>query len=82
MSESLPFDATQENHYDVFIVGGGPAAITAAIYIHRFALKTIMVGQEYGGAIAKTYLVENYPGFFDVSGFDLMDAFQKHYEFF
>jgi len=82
MSESQSFDVTQENHYDVFIVGGGPAAVTAAIYIYRFALKTIMVGQEYGGAISKTYLVENYPGFFDVSGFDLMDAFQKHYEFF
>ena len=30
----------------------------------------------------KTYLVENYPGFFETSGYDLMEAFQKHYEFF
>jgi thioredoxin reductase (NADPH) len=41
-----------------------------------------MIGAEYGGAIARTYLIENYPGFFNVSGFELMDAFQKHYEHF
>lgn len=71
-----------ENCYQVIIIGGGPAAVAAAIYCHRFNLKVVMIGQEYGGAIARTYLIENYPGFFDVSGFDLMDAFQKHYEHF
>ena len=75
-------DVKEENCYHVVIIGGGPAAISAAIYCHRFDLKVIMVGEEYGGAIAKTYLVENYPGFFETSGYDLMDAFRKHYEFF
>lgn len=68
--------------FNVVIIGGGPAAVSAAIYCHRFNLNVVMIGQEYGGAIAKTYLVENYPGFFDVSGYELMEAFEKHYQFF
>jgi thioredoxin reductase (NADPH) len=75
-------DVTKENNFHVLIVGGGPAAVSAAIYCHRFDLKTIMIGQEYGGAIARTYLLENYPGFPEISGYDLMEEFQKHYEHF
>ncbi|MHA1776618.1 MAG: thioredoxin-disulfide reductase [Promethearchaeia archaeon] len=75
-------DVSKPNWYHVVIIGGGPAAISAAIYTHRFDLKTLIIGEEYGGAISKTYLIENYPGFFDVSGFELMEAFQKHYEHF
>jgi thioredoxin reductase (NADPH) len=71
-----------ENCYRVLVIGAGPAAIAAAIYCHRFDLKTAMIGQEYGGAIARTYLIENYPGFFNISGYELMEAFQKHYEYF
>jgi len=56
--------------------------VAAAFYCHRFNLKTIMIGQEYGGAIARTYLIENYPGFPAASGYELMEAFQKHYEHF
>ncbi|WP_457559463.1 NAD(P)/FAD-dependent oxidoreductase [Candidatus Harpocratesius sp.] len=80
MSKSC--DVSKPNSYHVIIIGGGPAAVSAAIYTHRFDFKTLIIGQEYGGAISRTYLIENYPGFFDVSGFDLMDAFQKHYEHF
>lgn len=75
-------DVSKPNCYHTVIIGGGPAAVSAAIYTHRFDLKTLIIGQEYGGAISKTYLIENYPGFFDVSGFELMEAFQKHYEHF
>ena len=75
-------DLTQEKNFQVLIIGGGPAAVSAAIYCHRFDLKTIMIGQEYGGAIARTYLIENYPGFPEASGYDLMESFQKHYEHF
>jgi len=75
-------DVSNSNCYHVVIVGGGPAAVSAAIYLHRFDMKVVMIGTEYGGAIARTYLIENYPGFFNISGYDLMDAFQKHYEYF
>ncbi len=54
-------DVTGNKCYHVVIVGGGPAAVSAAIYLHRFDLKVVMIGAEYGGAIARTYLIENYP---------------------
>ena len=79
---AIQSDTTQKNQYNVIIIGGGPAAVSAAIYLHRFDFKVIMLGEEYGGAISRTYLMENYPGFYDMSGYDLMEKFQKHYEYF
>ncbi len=73
------YDYSQENHYHVVIVGGGPAAVTAAIYCHRFDYKVIMIGENYGGAISRTFLVENYPGIIG-SGYDLMEKFEEHYQ--
>ncbi len=59
--------------YDVIIVGGGPAALAAAIYTCRALLKTVIFEKQYlGGQLAGTDLVENYPGFPEViSGYDL-----------
>jgi len=50
--------------YDLVIIGGGPAGLTAAIYAGRSALKTlVLVGSIPGGQMANTQLVENFPGF-------------------
>ncbi len=68
--------------YDVICIGGGPASLSAAIYAHRFTLKTLILAKEFGGLITKTHLVENYPGFPAVSGYDLMQNFKKHVEHF
>ncbi|MBI4302669.1 MAG: thioredoxin-disulfide reductase [Chloroflexi bacterium] len=52
--------------YDIIIVGGGPAGLTAAIYSARARLKTLIIEKAVpGGQIATTGLVENYPGFPD-----------------
>lgn len=52
------------NQYDVVIVGGGPAGLTAAIYTGRANLKTLILEKGLpGGQIAQTEEVENYPGF-------------------
>ncbi|MEF2277814.1 thioredoxin-disulfide reductase [Deinococcus sp. YIM 134068] len=59
--------------YDVVIVGGGPAGLTAAIYTGRANLKTVILEKGLpGGQIAQTEDVENYPGFPEpISGMEL-----------
>ena len=50
--------------YDVVIIGGGPAGITAGIYCARANLKTIIFEKEgIGGQIASSPLIQNFPGF-------------------
>ena len=58
--------------YDIIIVGAGPAGLTAAIYARRANKKVLVFeAKTYGGQIVNANLVENYPGFKSISGFDL-----------
>ena len=65
--------------YDVAIIGGGPAGLTAAIYARRARLKTLLVESSTTvGQAVVTADIENYPGFPGVvSGFDLIEKFKK-----
>ena len=62
------------NNYDIVIVGGGPAGLTAAIYARR-ADKSVLVLEKsgFGGQIAWSPRVANYPGFASISGAELSD---------
>lgn len=61
-------------HWDLIIIGAGPAGITAGLYGARSGLKTLILEEKTpGGAAAETPLVENYPGFEAISGRDLSD---------
>lgn len=65
--EGIKGDVNKE--YDVIIVGGGPAALAAAVYTCRALLKTVIFEKKYlGGQLVGTELIENYPGFPDIIG--------------
>ncbi len=61
--------------YDIIIIGGGPAGLSAAIYTARMGKKTLLLeGGMYGGRTAKAPNIWNYPGFPDgIKGTDLVD---------
>lgn len=67
--------------YDVIIIGGGPAGITAGIYCKRANLKTIIFEKDaIGGQIASSPLVENFPGCKSISGAQLATNFYEQAE--
>ncbi len=64
--------------YDLIIIGGGPAAIAAGIYAARKKIGVLLISKEWGGQVAGTASVENYPGFVNVQGADLAAKFTDH----
>lgn len=62
--------------YDVLILGGGPAGMTAAVYCMRKGVKTGLLTDNVGGQVSETSTVENYMGYRYIEGSDLVKKFQ------
>ena len=71
---------TDDEVYDLIIIGAGPAGLSAAIYGARAKLKTLVLEKEaHGGQAAKTNEIVNYPGVLsDITGAEMMDNWAKH----
>lgn len=71
----------KEEIKDTIIIGGGPAGITAGIYLARKNLDVLLLTKEFGGQLSKKALaIENYPGFEEISGAELIEKFKRHLE--
>ncbi len=69
---------TGDNKYQLVIAGGGPAALSAAIYAARYGIKHVVIESwKPGGQAALTAEIENYPGFSSIAGSDLTDKMRK-----
>ena len=71
---------TENTPYDVLIVGQGAAAYAAALYAARYQIRPVLFGATFGGETATGGLIENYPGFPEIDGFELMLKFREQAE--
>jgi len=71
------------NHYDTIIIGGGPAGLTAGIYLARARVKTLIINEGIvGGQMILTYEIANYPGIEKITGYELANTMKKQAESF
>ncbi len=79
LKELLEIDEAQEHKvYDTIIIGGGAAGLTTAIYAQRDRFDTLILEKKnIGGNAFLTEKIENYPGFNEISGPDLMQKMEE-----
>ena len=71
---------TTQGQYDIVIAGQGAAGFAAGLYAARYQTKPVIIGETFGGETAIGGSIENYPGYVDIDGFDLMMHFRQQVE--
>jgi alkyl hydroperoxide reductase subunit F len=69
---------TQENTYDLVIIGGGPAGSAAAVYAARKKIKSAIITTEFGGQSVVSDDIQNWIGTPHISGYELAKALESH----
>ncbi len=70
-----------EEYYEVVVLGGGPGALTSALYLGRFGLRPVVIeGGLPGGLISQSHLVQNWPGEAGISGLQLIEKLHSQAE--
>lgn len=69
---------TDSTHFDAIVIGGGPAGMTAGIYLSRARLKTLIISDGVlGGQMILTHEIANYPGVESISGYQLSNIMKR-----
>ncbi len=72
---------SEKREFELVIIGGGPAGLTAAIYGGRMGLKTALYeGTGFGGLAGTAPKIENYPGFESIHGLELTEKMREQAE--
>ena len=58
--------------YDLIIIGSGAAGLAAGLYAGRYRMKTLIIGEEFGGLTSRAGVIWNYPGNKSIDGYELM----------
>lgn len=61
-----------DTKYDVAIIGSGMAGLSAGLYAARYEVSTVIIGEMLGGATSTAWTIENYPGYKEIDGYDLI----------
>jgi alkyl hydroperoxide reductase subunit F len=75
--KKLSFEPDPNKIYDVIVIGGGPAGMTACVYLARKKLSVLVISLDFGGQVLWTSTIENYMGYQYIVGQELAQKFTE-----